>query len=954
MRIVHIFILFTVMACFSSAGMSAIGPTRELYVAVSDAAAKSAGGVSVDEVLTRFGCRDLGSAFVLPPVQGARKATARSSALLARLASVRRVELPVGADAVLIARKLSAHPGIRYAEPVPRPQFFAIPNDSLYFHNGAYMSFINAPAAWDIARGDSIVVIAIVDSGTSYTHPDLAANVWINPGEIPGNLEDDDGNGYADDVHGWDFYGVRNPFGVAVGDAEPVSPFEDHGTHVAGIAAAVTDNGAGVASLSWNVRFMPVKISDDAGLDLAFGVEGIMYAAQNGADIINCSWGSYQYSRTEENVVSYVTSLGILFVSAAGNDGDERVSYPAGYADAVSVASVDQFGAKSSFSNYGSVVDVAASGEHILSTVSDSAYNLKSGTSMATPVVSALAALVMSAHPTWDVDQVRAQVIAGITPLTGVGQPNYLCGCGYIDAVKALGPPLPFVGVTAATFSDTNANGDGIFTRGETIEAALDLKNYGTALTGLTVTTVSLTGFSDPVDTSIALADIAHSDSASVANIRFTVRDDAPVDGIEYIRLDFKADGKVINHAIIEVMVHPSYATFTANALGLSLDGSGHIGWLDYPANTRGMSFVINAPSSGSHELYNVPLLFEGGLLLGTGPATVSDAIRGQDQGTQNADFILKTPFLFEKTGDGLMQRGVVVYTDDGAGAASTHVTVTSEVRAYADTDIDHAIMFHYTFINTGAETLTGMRAGLFFDFDIPDFAGSDDVAFYMPGDDIIVAAQDSVWGTDTLMIGIASLDTLATPWLIENAATDPVRFGIYDGFTDAEKWRSISAGKTGAVSVGPGDISLVAAAPPFTLAPGESGEAVFIAAYGFGYDELRTQIQAARTRAGTLVTSVAEPVTARMPVTFSIAGVYPNPFNARAAVEVDLSEAAPITLDLYDILGRRVARIASGHYTAGRHRFVINGDELGSGVYFVSLSARNGVRSLQKVTLLR
>ncbi len=362
---------------------------------------KNSTGSSAEEVLAPFGAHDIRQAFLIPPNMNAKKISAGARSRLESIAAIKRVSFPENLDMEYLAKKLSAHPDIEYAEPVYISRFCDVPNDpALKESKQNYLDFISAPQAWDIAHGDTSVVIAIVDSGTDWNHPDLRDNLWTNTGEIPGNGVDDDQNGYVDDVHGWDFYG-SDFFGRIQGDNDPTSALEPHGTHVAGISAAVTNNGIGIASLSYNVKYMPVKASSDDGESIVAGYDGVMYAASNGADVINLSWGSLQRSSVGAEIIGFAVEMGVVVVASAGNEGSERVVYPAAYPEVIAVGSIDLDGRKSIFSNYGPSVDITAPGNVIYSTVLNDTYGLMGGTSMSAPVVSALAALRKSAHRDW-------------------------------------------------------------------------------------------------------------------------------------------------------------------------------------------------------------------------------------------------------------------------------------------------------------------------------------------------------------------------------------------------------------------------------------------------------------------------------------------------------------------------------------------------------------------------
>jgi subtilisin family serine protease/PKD repeat protein len=247
---------------------------------------------------------------------------------------------------------------------------------------------IDAPEAWDLATDASSVVVGIIDTGIDYAHPDLAANVWTNAGEIVGNGVDDDGNGYVDDVHGYDFYN---------GDGNPMDDHY-HGTHVAGTIGAAGDNGVGVVGVAWRVKLMALKFLSSSGDGYTSdAVAAVNYATQNGAKFTSNSWGGGGYSSA---LFTAIQNSGSVFVAAAGNDGldtDKFPSYPASYnlPNIISVAATDRDDRLASFSNHGATtVDIAAPGVSIYSTSPSSGYRYLSGTSMATPHVSGACALL--------------------------------------------------------------------------------------------------------------------------------------------------------------------------------------------------------------------------------------------------------------------------------------------------------------------------------------------------------------------------------------------------------------------------------------------------------------------------------------------------------------------------------------------------------------------------------
>lgn len=330
---------------------------------------------------------------------------------------------------------------IDYVEKVPLRRTSLVPNDL----NGNQYSLtkISAQLAWNISQGSSSVVVAVVDNGVRISHEDLAANIWVNTGEIAGNGLDDDFNGYTDDRNGFDVADKDGnpspPTGISQGDAW------NHGSHCAGIVSAATNNGKGIASIGFNTRVMPVKCasnSSSSGNELTNTLDGITYAIRNHAKVISMSFGSAESSVTEQVLLNTAHNNGIVLVAAAGNDNVSTPFFPASYANVISVGATDQADLKASFSNFGATVDLMAPGVSILSTLGsgDSDYGNFSGTSMATPLVAGLAGLVLALNPSFTPAQVESRLKSSADNITLLN-PTFTgqLGAGRINAFKALG-----------------------------------------------------------------------------------------------------------------------------------------------------------------------------------------------------------------------------------------------------------------------------------------------------------------------------------------------------------------------------------------------------------------------------------------------------------------------------------------------------------------------------------
>lgn len=352
---------------------------------------------------------------------------------------LQRYRLPAAADLAATLARLNADPAVAAAEPnyYRFPHFD--PDDPLYVSyaandaapNGGYLNRMNMAAAWDLARGHESIVVAIIDSGLTLDHPDLAGAIWQNPGEIPGDGIDNDGNGYIDDVHGWNF---------AADNAE-VNDWHGHGSHVGGIAGARFHNGIGIAGVAPKVKLMPLGVfalvNGRALGTWADEVEAILYAVAHGARVINLSLGSSAYSRGEQMAIEYAVQQGVVVVASAGNAGREVYGWPAAHEAAIAVAAVSASDTLASFSSRGDFVDVAAAGMAISSLSRFGGYVNNSGTSMAAPHVSGVAALILSRNPTLDPGQVR-HILQ--TTATDLGTPGWdmQFGHGRIDAFAAL------------------------------------------------------------------------------------------------------------------------------------------------------------------------------------------------------------------------------------------------------------------------------------------------------------------------------------------------------------------------------------------------------------------------------------------------------------------------------------------------------------------------------------
>jgi subtilisin family serine protease len=361
------------------------------------------------------------------------------------------------------AARLRQLPQVAMVEPNHIVRAAAIPNDAFYSAQSAYLALVQGPSAWDIEPGDDAVLVAVLDSGLDLTHPDLQGRYWINPFEESNNGVDDDSNGCIDDSNGCSLVSAAS-VDRSCQEPQPGAVADDngHGTFVSGIIAAQGNNGIGISGAAPNVTIVPVKILDCQGAGTALeAAQGILYAARIGARVANISFGADGESLTLANAIREANDrYGMVIVAATGNEGSSRVTCPANLPQVMAVASSgtpSDADTRSPFSDWGPEVAFAAPGLNIVSTVppafcghgwlcvEDQPYAVASGTSFAAPIVSALAALLLSHQPHLSPRSVREIIASTAEPLPDGATPNW-DGAGRIRMREALSQPRFFLG----------------------------------------------------------------------------------------------------------------------------------------------------------------------------------------------------------------------------------------------------------------------------------------------------------------------------------------------------------------------------------------------------------------------------------------------------------------------------------------------------------------------------
>ncbi|PKN72775.1 MAG: serine peptidase precursor [Candidatus Cloacimonetes bacterium HGW-Cloacimonetes-3] len=450
------------------------------------------GVTSLDDKLKRLNVSGLKQRFLTP------KNVSHDISLIFSVSS------PYPAQAVV--NVLATDPHVQYAEVIYPDEVFAVPNDADYSLS-QYFAALEAEAAWDIHKGESgsnPVILAIADTGVKWSHVDLAENIWNNLGEDANangytlyhngstwvmdagdiNGIDDDNNGKIDDLIGWDF-----TVSESGGESNDPQPPGSHGTAVSGIMAARTNNTEGTSSLPWNLTLMPLSCSYNDSY-IYTGYEGIIYAAEKGADVINCSWGGTSFSQANQEVINYTFGLGSIIVAAAGNSNRTLPIYPAAYRNVLATAALQNSGLKSTASNYGAYVDFGATNSMIRTTLVSGGYatvntGVNNATSYASPVASALMGLTKSYYPSLTNTELITRLKGSCDDIDSLN-PSYVeqLGEGKLNARRALADvaPVPDNEIRLYlqdNYAVTEPNGNRAIEPGETFSTNFRLRNYG-------------------------------------------------------------------------------------------------------------------------------------------------------------------------------------------------------------------------------------------------------------------------------------------------------------------------------------------------------------------------------------------------------------------------------------------------------------------------------------------
>lgn len=698
-----------------------------------------------------------------------------------------------------------------------------------------YLDLVRARDAWDLSKGDTSIVIGIIDTGTSFSHPELVNKQHYNLND-PIDGIDNDNDGYVDNYRGWD---VGGDFWLSTGDNDPSwggsGPAIDHGVLVSGPAGAENDNNVNIASLGFNCRLMQVKVSIDNSPQIYRGYQGVVYAADHGAHILNLSWGGTGVSRMGEEAIQYAAiNKNCLVVASAGNTPADLAFYPASYDNVLSVAGSQQndafWNSTPTFgTTYNYLVDLTAPSRDITTIRLNAGTFSATGTSLGSPIVCGVAGLVKAIYPSYTNEQVGQRVRVTSDPAIyslNAGIYTEKMGRGRVDAYKALTDTTPSIRVLDYEFTDPN---DGIIQAGDTIDFRARFINYLDPATNVSVTIsspdiIDLTAIHGNVD----LGDMGTMEVVShrLAPLQLKVSGSTQPGSILRVRIEYTANGYT-DYEYLHLYVEPDYVNLDANRLETSMNGEGRWGYMNFPQLNIGKGLTIDAVRG---------LMNDAGFLVGTSATQLADNFENQN-GSQNNDFQNVSPIYRSEPGTYADQEIYTTYDDGGAGSGSLGVVVSQNSYQFELEPDNNYFIQEYTITNSSSTTpLTDVYAGMYFDMD--GYWRTNNVSRYDTMSRCIYNFTET-WVTLWNM-GIA----LLTPDSLHGFAADVTNFG----YTKAEKWTALTSPPSSA-EVANTNVIQFTSTGPFTIPAGQSHTVAFAVLIADSVPQLRTTVERAKDK---------------------------------------------------------------------------------------------------------
>ncbi|TAH27258.1 MAG: T9SS C-terminal target domain-containing protein [Cytophagales bacterium] len=851
------------------------------------------------------------------------------------LSSIYEVKLDGKLPLNEVMRLLKKSNLIHYAEPQYIDYLQLLPNDpEVQLNSGKqyHHKIIKTFEAWDIEKGDTNTVIAIVDTDQNIDHPDLLGQSKINTLD-PINGKDDDNDGYIDNYRGWDIAENDNDVKskqALIPNENDATKFDtlngnSHGTLVFGFAGAKANNNLGGTGTGFNCKILPIKAMFDKDAKtggIARGYQGIIFAAEQGAKVINCSWGSFNsYSRIAQDAINFATfNFDALVVAAAGNENAEKLLYPCSYDNVLCVAAsyINDKGEdiKANFATYSHYVDICSPGTAMFSPYKDS-YTTDDGSSYSSPSVAGAAALVRSKFPNLTALQTLEQLRTTADNIDNIpDNSNYKekLGKGRLNILRALTEQnSPAVRVVQnnlpnvennVIYPNTKVNWYGVF------------KNFLKPTQNLKISVRALSPFIEMID-SIAIFNVINTlDSIDNQNkpFSFFVKSNIPYNEKVEFRVNFE-DGNYKDYQYLTAIFNPDFVTLDTNKIKFTIPSNARLGFRD-DNSSEGLGLIYKSRS----------LLFESGLIITTNKNKMSDVVRGFPKGNSDMSFeTLVNSYFVKNNFPG--QEAYTEYKD--TNSAKVGVQIVQNSFASPDVPNDKFAIIRYLITNKTSETIDSLRVGIYTDWDIMD--SDRNRANFDIATNLAFSFSSAING---IYAGVALLS--GEPVSVHSHDHNIASTGNInpnDGFTLEEKNRILAGGiskaRAGVGGFGD-DVSQTIGGVLLQVKPNETRQIAF----AFIAGDNRNDVIASATAAKNLFNTTIKPTSIENSVEKETINLFPNPSNELINLTLsNLKTDAPIPIKIENSIGQiqLESTVLPGQNT-------ININNLAKGVYFIKL----------------
>ncbi len=755
-----------------------------------------------------------------------KKRAAKRNNTKNNLSNIYKIKIQQGEDLAKKINQLLAFDNVMYAEPYYLPKPLYIPNDpgaSADTGSQTYLNIIKAYEAWEFEKGDSSIVIGILDTGIALDHEDIIDNIKYNYND-PINGIDDDNDGYIDNYNGWD---------MADNDDNPTY-LKWHGLGVAGLSSAKADNGIGIAGIGFNSKFMPIKIFRNNG-SFNQGYEAILYAAEQGCQVINLSWGSpSSFSNYAKDIIDYVVEdLDVVIVAAAGNTNLDLDFYPASYLNVLSVGATDNLDKKAGFATFSNKIDIMAPGSHIYTTSKQGGYGHTSGSSFSSPMVAGVAALVRSRYPNLNARQVMQKIRFSADDIYGISEnsPYFeMLGKGRLNALKAISPyHLPAIRMTDFIYENKdrieNAGG------GDTIMLKMNFINLLGETSNATVSLSCESAFITILQADFTLGQLKGMEEKNNYDTPFKVYIHPNIPNNEKLnfRLGF-GDTDYDDYQYFNFTVSAEHLKIDTKKIELTVNSNGRLPYADEQFSI-GNGFKYNYKTMADHI----------GLAIGISEEIVVDNII-----TDFSDYSLNNSFQREE----IIKRYYNSIADIDVRSVfndkdTIGLKIEQKIIASTNDAANDFIIIEYRLTNRSGRTLNNIYTGIFSEWNINDWTKNK-------------AAWDStnnlgyVFDTseNNLYSGIALINN-------QEAIYNAIDIGTENGntadlnntFSKSEKYnylsvsKSLSAGKTGDGN----DVANMLSSKTATLLDKESAKIAFVLVGAENLQDLKNSVVTAK-----------------------------------------------------------------------------------------------------------